>query len=166
MMHRLTFCCGTRINYCFSSSESSTSAATNAASDNADIVQGGAVTKAGDFSDVQSGNSNRNEGDGTILSLEGGSKLNLGNDFSGANVHDVNIETADPELVAKALEEVTRLSNNFSGTVAGLNADVLDKITELSLSKQTDGETERNKTILYIALAGLAVLGLWTWRQT
>jgi len=142
--------------YCFSSSKSSTSAATNAASDNADIVEGGAATRIGDFSK-----------DNTVLNLTEGSKLTTGVDVAGASIGgDVTVTTADPELVGKALEEVTRLSSGFAGTVADLNQGVLDKISELALSAQTEGETERNKTILYIALAGLGVLGIWAYRKS
>jgi hypothetical protein len=142
--------------YCFSSSRSSTSAATEAASDNADIVGTGAATRVGDFSDSN-----------TVLNLTEGAKLTTGVDVAGANIGgNVNVTTADPELVGKALDEVTRLSSGFSGTVADLNKGVLDKISELALSQQTQGETERNKTILYIALAGLGVLGIWAYRKS
>jgi len=151
--------------YCFSSSESSTSAATNAASDNADIVQGGAVTKAGDFSDVQSGGV-RNESTGSVIALENGARLNTGVDLASAQVgHDVNVTTSDPQLVGQALAEVSRLGSNFSGTIADLNTAVLGKLSDLALSQQTQGESTRNNTILYISLAALAVLGLWVFRK-
>ena len=93
-----------------SQSTSSTSAATNAASDNADIVQGGAVTRAGDFSDVQSGGV-RNEDEGTVIALTEGSKITTGVDVAGASISGgVNVTTADPQVLRDAFAAVAALN--------------------------------------------------------
>jgi hypothetical protein len=78
------------------------------------------------------------------------------------------------DLADAALTKVGELGDKFMAAVSGLQSDAqqrdsaqLAKLTELSESKQTDGESSRNDTILWIVL-GLAVAGVlavrW-WRK-
>jgi len=145
---------------------STTSPTTTTATDEAVLTQGGGdVTKAGDFSDVTS----------TSLNIGAGAKLG-GVDVSGANLSGgLTVTTADPQVVRDALAAVAASTQSFTGTVesvvnaanvaAAQNSKLL---SELSLSRQTDGASVAGKNIVWIMLGLLAavVLGIWAWRAS
>ena len=75
---------------------------------------------------------------------------------------------SDP-LVGKTLEHLLTTQSAASAASGNTLETLLSKVTDLAENKQTDGESGRNKTILYLvlaALAGVAVIfgrrtGLW-----
>jgi hypothetical protein len=52
-----------------------------------------------------------------------------------------------------------------AGSQASTLSTVLGAFAPLAASQQTQGDTERNKIILYVALAALAAVGLIAYRK-
>lgn len=110
------------------------------------------------------------------ISLSGFGTVNkLGADFTGAN----NITVADAGAFDLARDFVASYNETLSDLVtkqqtaaaeastqtSGLVATLADKISALVESRNTDGESSRNNTLLYIALAVAAVFGIFFWRR-
>lgn len=164
-------CCGLFGNLGPTSTSTSITTSENVTATDEGVVSGGDVTKAGDFSDLT------NISQKTTLSDS--AKL-VGVDVSGANVQGgLNVTTSDPGIVRDALAAIQASTQNFSGTLsdvingananaAAQNSKVLDKISELSLSRQTDGASVAGKNIVWILLgvAAAVVLAIWAWRAS
>jgi hypothetical protein len=125
-------------------------------------------TESGGFN-VRSGNV---AGPGGIL-LQGGSKLEI---------------SSDPQVIMAALKAVTSQASNVTASMTGtltdlfntdlqaqqqqadLQSQALDKfvtaLTPLAQNQQTGGASDVNKTVLYVALALLAVVAVLFWRHS
>lgn len=97
-----------------------------------------------------------NAASGANVTLTDGGAFDLARDF----VTNYNATLTD--LVSAQNDSLAEASSTTSGLIAGL----ADKISALVESRNTDGESTRNNTILYIALAVAAVFGLFVWRRT
>lgn len=73
----------------------------------------------------------------------------------------LTINTLDAEVAKAALESVGSLSERQSDTFG----QMLGQISSLAESKQTEGESDRNRILMWVALAALAVVALIFWRQ-
>src|SRR6185369_7738198 len=132
---------------------STTSPTTTTATDEGVVSGGGDVIKGGDFADVTSISQKTNLAEGAKIA---------GVDVSGANVTGgLTVTTADPQIVRDAIAAVAAQTQSFTGTVesvvnaanasaAAQSSKVLDKISELSLSRQTDGASVAGKNIVWI----------------
>lgn len=87
-----------------------------------------------------------------------------------------NITTSDPDVLREALEFADRQSSGFTDTLQDLlNAQgsqtqgildaVLGQLASLAESKQTEGESGRDKIIMWIALGLFAVVAIFFWRR-
>lgn len=110
------------------------------------------------------------------ISLSGfGTTNKLGPDLSGAN----NVTFGDAGAYQLARDFVTSYNETLSDLVSkqqaaasdastqttGLVTTLADKISALVESRNTEGESTRNNTLLYIALAIAAVFGIFFWRR-
>lgn len=95
----------------------------------------------------------------------------------------MSFSSSDPEVLAAALDKITELSQQQSASVESLanktaqaasasieaskaNLDeLLTNIATLSENRQTDGEASKNKIVLYVMLAVLAIVGVFLWRR-
>jgi len=109
------------------------------------------------------------------LGVSGGSNLVTGLQiYSAGKNSPVQVTTADPEVLSNALSAMENSNISFGDAVkdvvsqqaASTNSmlsNVLSSLSSLSESKLTAGESGQNKTILYIVLGVLALLGLVAW---
>lgn len=119
-----------RVCHCLSKSKATTTSTPSTATDEGRLATDGSVqvTDEGRAS-VASGGSNIG---GLTISDAGG---------------PVTITTSDPQVIQSALNAVTQLS-----------AGAQSQISDLAATKLTGGETNRDKTILYLGAAGFAAL--------
>ncbi len=104
---------------------------------------------------------------GVILSAPG--VINLG----GAHVSTgkggtINISTVPPgfdDVLNNTVKEIVDAGAANTDKTSSLVTDVLKRMTDLSLSAQTGGDSERNKIILWIVLGVLTLLGVVFWRS-
>lgn len=113
--------------------------------------------------------------------LEAKSRLNTGLDLSGIKVQKGG--TFSLELGAST-EDMLAITDSLGETLSGFSAttsntvttaleqtsttvkDALDKISKLSESAQTGGDSGRNQIILYVVFGVLALLGMVVyWRK-
>lgn len=73
----------------------------------------------------------------------------------------LTVNTLDAEFAKSALSSVGDLSRQQTNTLG----QVLTEISSLAESKQTEGEAGRNKIMMWVALAALAVVAIMFWRQ-
>lgn len=74
-------------------------------------------------------------------------------------------QTSDPDLFRSVIESQREGSQSLTGTFSsGLNA-VLGKLGDLAQSQQTGGESNRDKTILYVVAVVAAAIALILWRK-
>lgn len=105
----------------------------------------------------------------------GGTNVTLGR---GAAL-STNITTADPDLLKNALDSYGRQTDTFASTLQDIlrhqsaassdtssttNA-ILSKLGDLASATQTGGASLVNKTLLWIGLGALVVVGLWLWKK-
>lgn len=124
-------------------STSSTSAtdAKITATDDAKVVTGGATN-------VETGG--LSQGANAVYTAPGA--LNVAGPVSGT----ITIEAADAQVLGKVLDTVAQITDANTHT---LN-DTLAANAELAKGQQTDGETYRNNTIMWITLGVLGLLGV------
>jgi hypothetical protein len=109
------------------------------------------------------------------LAMDQGQIINpYGIGISGTTGTTLNFQ--DTEVVTKALDNITALALGFqeglgdyvgqaTKAISANTADALGYVTGLSESRLTDGDSSRNRIILYVVLAVLAVFGLIFWRR-
>jgi len=162
-------------------SESKTTETQTGASDQARIVSGkGAVlTESGSLALTGKGSTYLSPG-----SLQVGAKGQLNTGLQLSNVGgDVTFTSSDPGVLAMALDRISELSSTNAAAIENLASksaqaaseaieaskanldDLLANIASLSENRQTDGEAGKNKIVLYVVLAVLALLGLLLWRK-
>lgn len=112
---------------------------------------------------------------GSIATRNGAVRL----DTLAANASQINLGknarltiTSDPALVQKLLNQQEQTVSDLIGSQAANDQStqstlsaLLGKFGELSADKLTGGESSRDKTFLYIALALAAVAALWLFRK-
>jgi hypothetical protein len=124
-------------------STSSTSAtdAKITATDDAEVVTGGSTL-------VETGG--LAQGANAVYTAPGA--LNVAGPVTGT----ITIEAADAQVLSKVLDTVAQITDAQTHT---LN-DTIASNAELAKGKQTDGETYRNNTIMWITLGVLGLLGV------
>jgi hypothetical protein len=141
-------------------------AATSGAVVGQDESQIAAATGAGSVVTLEGGLTQT--GKGNILTLPG--SVTAGPGFSG----DITVTNTDPGLLSEALDRVADLNQDFISALTagdaeqtGVLGEVLNKIVELSESKQTEGEAKRDTTLLYLVLglAAAIVAVIYFWRR-
>jgi hypothetical protein len=105
--------------------------------------------------------SNARTAGGALLESAGGA-VSYASDYDYSSIYN------DPEIALTALKEQRKLSGDFLGAMKARDAtlaDVLAANAALAEGKQTDGEAGRNKTMLYVTLAVLALVGWIFWKR-
>ena len=77
----------------------------------------------------------------------------------------VNIATADPSVLKSALAANKSITNKFAAALRGTTGQAITAVQALAESRLTDGDTSRNKLVLYtvvavvLALAAILIFG-------
>ena len=141
-----------------------------AARDQGVAASGEATSQGGQNTKNLSGSVDASGGSGTV----GGTGFTFGG--YGNNLSGATISSSDPEVVKAALESVSKLGDAYNANLSdlvsktsdnsnSLLSGVLDSLAKLTESKNTEGQSSVNRTILYVALAIAAVFGIWFWRR-
>ena len=140
--------------YCFSSSKASTASTPTTATDEAVLSQvSGQSINATDQAVAPN------------LSGSAASKSNVG----GLQITDaqggVNITTSDSEVVGAALQAVADIAARSQTSVSDSASSAVGAVSQLAATRLTGGETNRDKTVLYIGVAGFAALAYLATRK-
>lgn len=103
------------------------------------------------------------------IALGKNAKLVAGPDFTnskGAVTYTVTNNSGVSETgVAALVDKITTVSKETADNFAGILKQQNEKVATLAEVKQTTDEDRKNKSVLYIALAALAVVALWAYNR-
>jgi len=96
------------------------------------------------------------------LSLEKNAKLNTGLDLGGAQTGNVTYSVVNNSGVSES--GIASLVDTFTTTSKDTAEKFTGQLGTLAENKQTDGDAGRNKIVLIVVLAVVALLGVFIWK--